>query len=266
MKTNSIENVIILAGGKGTRFSEQTKITPKPLIKVGPDAAIVHIIRHFVAHGVKNIFVAGGYKFPMLAEELGKVFSSNTGSNGDGFVVVNNSEDILHEAKVTVIDTGYETGTAQRIKKVLFYMKEKGYSLKTFITYGDTFSNVDLYKVSEQLETSSANAVITAVNFQERFGIMKVNRSEGNVITNFAEKSQSVDEFINGGFIAADETLIDSIANTDDDFSKDTLTKMQVWGQLGAYIHKGFWFAMDSQRDWETITEMYKANPSQFLK
>ena len=265
METNSITNAIILAGGKGTRFSEQTKTLPKPLIKVGPDAAIVHIIRHFVENGVTNIFIAGGYKFNLLAQELSKVFNPIE-CNSDSFKVISNNEDAIYKAKVTVIDTGYETGTALRIKKVLQYMKESEIPLKTFVTYGDTFSDVNLYNVSKQLEETKTNAVITAVNFRERFGIMKVNGNSDKLITKFAEKSQSVDEFINGGFIAVDETLIEHIHDTDDDFSKDTLPRLQKMERLGAYIHDGFCFAMDSQRDWEEITKIYKENPSNFLK
>lgn len=264
MKQNKITNAIILAGGKGTRLAEQTKKIPKPLIKVGPDPAIVHIIRHFVEHGVTNIFIAGGYKFNLLASELSHIFTKEE-SKSDKFSVISNDSDPIYKANITVIDTGYETSTAVRIKKVLQYMKNNNTPLKTFITYGDTFSDVDLYNVSDELEKTNANAVVTAVRFRERFGIMKVN-SKNNQITKFAEKSQSVDEFINGGFIACDETLYDEIFDSDEDFSKDTLPRMQENMKLNAFIHDGFWFAMDSQRDWEEISKIYKNDPDNFLK
>lgn len=263
MKENKIKNAIILAGGKGTRLSEQTKTIPKPLVKVGPDPAIIHIIRHFVSQGVTNIFIAGGYKFNYLAEELGRIFDKDNSSN-NSFSVVKNDDDLIYKANITVIDTGYETGTALRIKKVLNYMKAQDIPLETFVTYGDTFSNVNLYEVTDAFYKTDANAVITAVRFRERFGIMKVDNE--NNITKFAEKSQSVNEFINGGFIACDETLIELIHDTDDDFSQDTLPRMQSLSKLSAYIHDGFWFAMDSQRDLDEISKIYKRDPMNFLK
>ena len=106
MKENKIKNAIILAGGKGTRLSEQTKTIPKPLVKVGPDPAIIHIIRHFVSQGVTNIFIAGGYKFNYLAEELGRIFDKDNSSN-NSFSVVKNDDDLIYKANITVIDTGY---------------------------------------------------------------------------------------------------------------------------------------------------------------
>lgn len=265
-KTNLIKNAIILAGGKGTRLSEQTKTIPKPLVKVGPDAAIVHIIRHFVENGVKNIYIAGGYKFNLLATELQKRFNVANAAEGNCMVVVDKT-DPIYEANITIIDTGYETGTALRIKKVLQYMKERTNDLNTFVTYGDSFSNVDLTKVSEQWNENNDIATITAVRFYERFGIMRINRENKNQVTEFAEKSQSKDEFINGGFIACHgEELIEAIKDTDDDFSKDTLPRLQGMNRLGAYIHEDFWFAMDSQRDWEEINKIYKKDPENFLK
>lgn len=266
-ESNIIKNAIILAGGKGTRLAEQTKVIPKPLVKVGPDAAIIHIIRHFVRHGVTNIYIAGGYKFNLLAEELKKRFDLHQSSNKhSNCMVITDNNDPIYKAKIKVIDTGYETGTAIRIKKVLEYMKTESNDLRTFVTYGDSFSNVDLNEVSKQWDESNHIATITAVRFYERFGIMKVNQSNNNEVTEFAEKSQSKDEFINGGFIACGENLIDYIEDTDDDFSKDTLPRLQNLNLLGAYIHNDFWFAMDSQRDWEKINEIYKKDPENFLK
>lgn len=256
-------NAIILAGGKGTRLSEQTKTIPKPLVQVGPDPAIFHIIRHFVRHGITDIYIAGGYKFDLLADVIKKKFDlHNSAQEKTNCMIITDEEDLLYKANIKIIDTGFETGTALRIKKVMEYMPDD--SKKTFVTYGDSFSNVDLSKVIAQHEASGHLATLTAVNFQERFGILKID-SEKNVTT-FAEKSQSVDEFINGGFIACSPELINEILDTDDDFSSDTMPRLQGRGQLGAYIHDGFWFAMDSQRDWENINKIYKNDPENFLK
>lgn len=265
-ESNLIKNAIILAGGKGTRLTEQTKVIPKPLVRVGPDAAIIHIIRHFVRNGVTNIYIAGGYKFDLLANELKERFDLHSSIiDNDNCMIVTDTEDPIYKANIKIIDTGYDTGTALRIKKVLEYMKSQDQDLTSFITYGDSFSDVDLNLVSNQWKDAKDVATITAVRFVERFGIMTVDKTDNNKVTKFAEKSQSRDEFINGGFIACSADLIDHIEDTDDDFSKDTLPRLQELNRLGAYIHSGFWFAMDSQRDWEEINQIYKKDPENFL-
>lgn len=256
-----IDNVIILAGGKGTRLSEQTKVIPKPLVKVGPDPAIVHIIRHFVRYGVKNVYIAGGYKFNLLAEELRNIMEVSTHRNDSNVMVLQDKEDPIYSANVKVIDTGFSTDTAERIKRTLSYLPDD--NKETFITYGDSFSNVNLDKVMEQHFNSNCVATLTAVNFYERFGILKLDDDK---VTMFAEKSQSVDEFINGGYIACSADLNDYILDTDGDFSRDTLPRLQEMGKLGGYIHKGFWYAVDSQRDWENINKIYNDDPENFLK
>lgn len=262
---NKITTAIILAGGKGTRLAEQTKVIPKPLVKVGPDPAIIHIIRHFVRFGVKNIYIAGGYKFELLASELEKRFNINKmNGHSDSFKVISNSDDLLHEAKITIVDSGYSTDTAHRIKRTALeipqHLRDEGF----FVTYGDSFSDVDLHKVTNQHLESDAIATLTAVNFQERFGILKMG--ENNKVAEFTEKSQSHDEFINGGYIACNNSLLDVILDTDGDFSKDTLPRLQSMNALGAYVHNGFWFAMDSQRDYEKINAIYNEDPENFLK
>lgn len=261
-KQNKIKNAIILAGGKGTRLSEQTVTIPKPLIRVGPDPAIIHIIRHFVSHGVRNIYIAGGYKFALLAKELEDYFTTGSlSSKNKNISIITDKEDPIYKANIRVVDTGYNADTAERIKKVLKYLPENDKA--TFITYGDTFSDVDLYKVSEQLFSDDESvATLTAVNFTERFGILKL--SNNNKVSQFSEKSQSEDEFINGGFIACRENLDDYLLDTDGDFSRDTLPRLQREELLTAYKHSGFWFAMDSQRDWEEINKYYKENPEKF--
>lgn len=259
--TMKINNAIILAGGKGTRLAEQTKVIPKPLVKVGPDPAIFHIIRHFVKYGVTNIYIAGGYKVDLIINAFEKKFRVDNGE-GTKLQVFSDSSDPIYKANIKIIDTGYSTDTAQRIKRVLAYLPDD--NKKTFITYGDTFSNVNLDNVESQLLESDNVATLTAATFQERFGIMTIDSD--NQITKFAEKSQSVNEFINGGYIACREYLDKYIFDDDSDFSKDTLPRLERAGLISAYIHRGFWFPMDSQRDFEEINKIYKNDPAGFLK
>lgn len=259
--TKKIKNAIILAGGKGTRLSEQTKLIPKPLVKVGPDPAIFHIIRHFVRYGVTNIYIAGGYKVDLIIDTFAKKLRVNQG-RGTSFQIFTNDNDLLYKANITIIDTGYSTDTAQRIAQTLTYLPEN--DKYTFITYGDTFSNVNLDRIEEKLLDSDNVATLTAATFQERFGIMTID--DTGQITKFAEKSQSVDEFINGGYIACSPELGNYIKPDDEDFSKDTLPRLEQHNKINAYIHRGFWFPMDSQRDFEKINKIYNDDPQGFLK
>lgn len=259
-----INTAIILAGGKGTRLSEQTKVVPKPLVKIGPDPMIFHIIRHFVRNGVTNFYIATGYKSNLIIEEFRKYFSVKSIDNKDTLNIVVNEDDLLWKAKINIIDTGYTTGTAQRIKHVLNYIKNTTDEDEVYITYGDSLSNVKLKNVNQTLNNDSSNIlVLTAVKFQERFGILHLNSN--NKVSNFTEKSMSKDEFINGGYMASKLSLIDYIEDEDDDFSTDTLPRLQQQNKLGAYAHEGFWFAVDSQRDWEKINQIYDENPDTFL-
>lgn len=181
--------------------------------------------------------------------------------NDRNVMILQDKEDPIYSANVKIIDTGFSTDTAQRIKRTLSYLPSD--NKETFVTYGDTFSNVNLDKIMEQHFNSDCVATLTAVNFYERFGILKLNNDK---VTMFAEKSQSVDEFINGGYIACSSDLGDYILDTDGDFSRDTLPRLQSMGKLGGYIHKGFWYAVDSQRDWENINKIYDEDPENFLK
>lgn len=263
MTTKKIDTAIILAGGKGTRLSEQTKIIPKPLVKVGPDPAIFHIIRHFVKYGVTNIYIAGGYKVDMIIDTFKHKLNFNNNNGNDNLKIYSNENDLLYKANIHIIDTGYSTDTAQRIKRTLEYLPED--NKETFITYGDTFSDVNLDNVTSTLFSSDTNVVaLTAATFQERFGIMTIDGN--NHVTKFAEKSQSTDEFINGGYMACSKALASHIEPTDSDFSKDTLPRLQEQGHVSAYVHRGFWFPMDSQRDYEQVNKIYNQDPDGFLK
>lgn len=263
MTTSKIDTAIILAGGKGTRLSEQTKTIPKPLVKVGPDPAIFHIIRHFVQYGITNIYIAGGYKVDMIINTFKHKFNFANNNGNQKLKIYSDTTDLLYKANIHIIDTGYSTNTAQRIKRTLAYLPED--NKETFITYGDTFSDVNLNNVTKTLHDNKDNVIaLTAATFQERFGIMTIDGN--NHVTKFAEKSQSTDEFINGGYMACSKDLANYIKSSDGDFSKDTLPRLQTQNRVSAYVHRGFWFPMDSQRDYEEINRIYNQDPDNFLK
>lgn len=262
--SNTVNQAIILAGGKGTRLAEQTKKIPKPLVEVGNKPILLHIINHLAAHGVEHIVIAGGYKVDLIKD----YFLSNK-NKFQGSITLTDEGVFNHQPalpkgvkSLTIADTGLSTGTAQRIKKAKAFLKDQ--SAPFFMTYGDSVSDVDLHSVTEAFKKAESKLTLTAVQYQERFGILKVNANDNNKITKFAEKSMSTDEFINGGFMILSQEVIDYIEDTDDDFSKDTMPRLQSSNQINAYIHKGFWAAMDTQRDCDELNKLYDKNPELF--
>jgi glucose-1-phosphate cytidylyltransferase len=262
MKT--IKHAVILAGGKGTRLAEQTKKIPKPLIEIGNVPILVHIINHLAYYGVEHIVVAGGYKVDLIKEYFmsdrykyqGSVTFSEDGFNGHTPHLPGGLKTL------TIADTGYSTGTAQRIKKAVEYFEDE--DVPFYMTYGDSVSDVDLADVTKTFYQSGHKMTLTAVRFQERFGILKIDPDNNNKITTFVEKSMSKDEFINGGFMILSPDVVKSIDENDDDFSKDTMPRLQAKGQISAHIHPGFWAAMDTQRDYEELNKIYDKHPELF--
>lgn len=260
-----VKQAIILAGGKGTRLAEQTSKIPKPLVRVGNTPIIVHIMNHLIAYGVEHIVIAGGYKIDLIRE----YFMSDE-YKYQGSIEITQSGVISGETphlpnglkKLTIADTGLTTGTSHRIKKAAEYLDNPN---EPFImTYGDSVSDVNLHDVMNTFENSEHLLTLTAVQYQERFGILKVDPEADNKVTKFAEKSMSIDEFINGGFMVLDPQVVDYIYDEDDDFSHDTMPRLQEKGLISAHIHKGFWAAMDTQRDNEELNDLYDKNPELF--
>lgn len=260
---STIRNAIILAGGRGTRLAEQTHSIPKPLVKVGGKPILVHIINKLVSEGVENIVIAGGYKVELIKEYFLSnefVFAGDLNFTEDGKPIPHQSSPFARGLNnLIVADTGLNTNTAQRIKLATDYLEE---GEDFYMIYGDNVSDVDLSQVAKKLHNSSSLAVLTAVRYQERFGIIHVDKN--NTVTKFAEKSMSQNEFINGGFMACSGKLRDYILDTDGDFSKDTLPRLQNEGLLGAHVHDGFWDAMDTQRDYEQLNKLYDERPELF--
>lgn len=262
----TVKHAIILAGGKGTRLAEQTKSIPKPLVEVGNIPIIAHIINHLVSYGVEHIVIAGGYKVEMIKEYFTSDRYRHQGSitiTEDG--VEGNSPHIQRGLKSLVVaDTGLTTGTAQRIKLAAKEFNDD--SVPFWMTYGDSVSDVNLDKVVEQFYNSNSKLTLTGVQYQERFGILQVDPDDNNKITKFAEKSMSMDEFINGGFMVLDPEVLEYIYPEDNDFSKQTMPRLQAEGNISAYLHTGFWAAMDTQSDYENLNEIHDRSPELFTR
>ena len=214
-------NVVILAGGFGTRISEYTKSIPKPMIKINKDPIIVHIMRHYYNYGFKNFFVALGYK---------------------GEVIRNFFKKKKFPWKVNLINTGLKTMTGGRLKRLKKYLKDETFLL----TYGDCLSNVDLRKLVRFHNKKKKLVTLTAVRPPARFGFIKINNS---YVKYFKEKSQVDAGWINGGFFVIEPKFLEFISNDNTFLEKTPLEKVTSKKQLVAYKHHGFWQCMDTVRD-----------------
>jgi glucose-1-phosphate cytidylyltransferase len=214
-------NVVILAGGFGTRISEYTKSIPKPMIKINKDPIIVHIMRHYYNYGFKNFFVALGYK---------------------GEVIRNFFKKKKFPWKVNLINTGLKTMTGGRLKRLKKYLKDETFLL----TYGDGLSNVDLRRLVRFHKKKKKLVTLTAVRPPARFGFIKIDNS---YVKYFKEKSQVDAGWINGGFFVIEPKFLKFIRNDNTFLEKTPLEKVTSKKQLVAYKHHGFWQCMDTVRD-----------------
>lgn len=260
MSDQKIKKVVIFAGGEGTRLSELTGLIPKPLVQIGPDPVMVHIMRHFYKAGYKEFIIAVGY----MSDEFKRYFRDYGFRKRD--ITFSKDSTLIHHSDevedwtVHIVETGAQSDTGKRLDAVREYIGDEPF----FLTYGDSVSNVDLAELEATHFTrpESNLATITAVNREERFGILKVN-NEG-AVENFAEKSSNNTELINGGFIVCNNSILDEVHSESGDFSYETLTKLATSNQLSYYHHKGFWHAMDTKRDYDKLNKLFAEKPELF--
>ena len=220
--------LVILAGGRGTRISEYTKIIPKPMIKIGRIPIIQHIIDYYKSFGVENIYIASGYKSHIIR----KYFHKNK--------------------NITVIDTGLKTLTGGRIKRL-----ENIIDGKFFLTYGDGLSNVNITYLIKSHEKSNKIATVTAVHPVARFGEIKL---KNNLPISFNEKPQVKNDWINGGFFIFEQSIFQYLKNDNTVLETSPMHKLVNDNQLNVYKHQGFWQCMDTVRDKELLDKIYKSN------
>jgi len=229
--------VVILAGGKGTRISEYTKILPKPMIKIGTKPILEHIINYYIKFGFKDFIIASGYKHRIIKDYFKKKNFS---------------------AKIKVIDTGVETLTGSRIKKLSSELKER-----FMLTYGDGLSNINLRKLLKFHIKNKKKITLTAVHPPARFGELSVVK---NTVVNFEEKPQLQKGWINGGFFVVEPEFLNLIGNKNVMLERTPLKKAVKTKNLAAFKHAGFWFCMDTLRDKKVLDNLVKIKKSPWIK
>ena len=253
--------VVILAGGMGTRLSEETKVLPKPMVEIGGKPMLWHIMNWYSIQGYNDFIVCCGYKGNVIKEYFYNMFHAHRDFTIDFYS--HRTEVAYHSLpekpgwKVTCIDTGEQTMTGGRIVKVLPYLENEPFML----TYGDGVSSVDLQHLRFFHEEHNALVTMTAVHSPARFGVLQFPPSSPGLVSSFREKPVGSDtDWVNGGFFIVERfpthLIKDNIENMT--WEKDVLPELVKTGNLAAYKHEGFWKCMDYYKDKQELEEMYK--------
>lgn len=245
--------VVILAGGFGTRISEESHLKPKPMIEIGEQPILWHIMKLYSHYGYNDFIICLGYKAYVIKEYFADYFlhtSDVTFDLAKNEMQVHNN--FSEPWKVTLIDTGLNTMTGGRVKRIQPYVENDTFML----TYGDGVSNVDIRKLVEYHKSQGKIATMTAINVGQRFGVLEVN--EKNEIEAFREKNDNDGGLINGGFMVLQPEIFNYIAGDETVFEKEPLESLAKQGELLAYKHAGFWQCMDTQRDKQRLEEMWQ--------
>jgi len=235
--------VVILAGGLGTRISEETVVKPKPMVEIGPEPILWHIMKLYSAQGFNDFIICAGYKQNMIKDYFISYLRNHVDIEVD---LEKNDLKILndHEEnwKVKVIDTGLLTMTGGRIKRIERYITEDEF----MITYGDGLSDIDLHKLLESHHTSGKLLTVTAVQPKGRFGVLTIESDE---VTDFTEKPPGDGSWVNGGFYVINKAVFNYIKDDTTVFEGEPIRKLVQERKVNAYKHYGFWRAMDTMTD-----------------
>lgn len=245
--------VVILAGGFGTRISEESHLIPKPMIEIGEKPILWHIMKSYSNYGFNEFIICLGYKAYKIKEFFAEYYLHTSDvtidfSNSNEMIVHNN---FAEPWKVTLIDTGLNTMTGGRIKRVKEYIGNEPFML----TYGDGVCDIDISKLCDFHFSHKKNATITAIQPGGRFGTLEINRTD--LVENFAEKTKEDGGWINGGFMVLNPEVIDLITDDTTVFERGPLEILAKTGQLKAYKYDGFWQCMDTQRDKQQLEELW---------
>ncbi len=246
--------VVILAGGLGTRISEESHLRPKPMIEIGDQPILWHIMKYYASYGFDEFIICAGYKQYVIKEYFAEYFLHNSDVTFDlannGITIHNNNSE---QWKVSVIDTGLHTMTGGRIRRIRPYVGDEPFML----TYGDGLCTVDLKALEEFHRAHGKTATITTVNISEMKGVLEV--SDGGQVTSFREKEDRDASLINGGFMVFKKEIFDYLENDETILERGPLSRLSAEGQLMSYYHPGFWQCMDTQREKQKLEEYWSS-------
>lgn len=243
---------VILAGGKGTRISEETEIKPKPMVEIGGKPILWHILKTYSHHGINDFVICLGYKGYVLKEYFANYFLHNSDVTFD---LKKNSMEVhqnhVEPWKVTLVNTGLDTLTGGRLKRIQEYVKDETF----LMTYGDGVGNVDIRKTIEFHREHKKAATITTTQPPGRFGQLRIESNQQ--VTEFQEKPRGDGGWINGGFFVLEPKIFDYITDDQTIWERTPLEKLSQSGNLMAYQHHGFWLPMDTLRDKNHLEDLW---------
>jgi glucose-1-phosphate cytidylyltransferase len=247
---------VILAGGFGTRISEESGIRPKPMVEIGGKPILWHIMKIYSSHGINDFIICCGYKGHMIKEFFSTYFKNNSDFTID---LVSNSVEV-HKSntepwKVTLVETGHNSMTGERIRRIKPYLKNETFCL----TYGDGLSDVNIEELINYHKAQGTIATLTAVQQPGRFGAFNLS-AEDTKVNHFQEKPNGSDvPWINGGFFVLEPEALDYIDENNATWEREPLEKLAKDGELSAYRHAGFWQPMDTLRDKHLLEEVWQS-------
>ena len=244
---------VILAGGLGSRLSEETAIKPKPMVEIGGKPILWHIMNIFSAHGVDEFIIALGYRGDVIKQYFLNFYALNNNLTidlGSGETTIQNRD--LPRWKVHLVDTGESTQTGGRVKRIEQWLcRDQSFML----TYGDGVANVDLSNVIRFHESHGRLATVTTVRPPARFG--NIQCDDTNRVERFVEKPQAAEGWINGGFFVLNRGVLELIDGDDTLWEREPMERLAASGELMAYHHDGFWQPMDTLRDRKALEELW---------
>jgi glucose-1-phosphate cytidylyltransferase len=253
---------VILAGGYGTRLSEETGIKPKPMVEIGEQPILWHIMKIYSVHGINEFIICCGYKGHVIKQYFANYFLNSCDVTFD---MRNNSMEIHQSAsepwKVTVVDTGLKTMTGGRLRRVKEYVSDGTFCM----TYGDGVSDVDITKLIAFHRSHGRLATLTAVQPLGRFGVFSLDDGVDR-IRYFKEKPQGDGAWLNGGFFVLEPGVMDYIEGDSTVWEQGPMNRLASDGQLHAYRHLGFWQPMDTLRDKLVIEELWESGKAPWKK
>ncbi len=246
--------VVILAGGLGTRISEESHLRPKPMIEIGEKPILWHIMKEYSHYGFNDFLICLGYKQHLVKEYFADYYLY---SSDVTFDLSRNSMKVLnHYAEpwtVTLVDTGLFTMTGGRIRRVKDYIGDETFML----TYGDGVSDVDIGELLKFHKSHGKIGTLTAIAVDQRFGVLDIG--ENGEIREFSEKDEKDASVVNGGYMVFEPGIFDYITGDDTVFEKESLKQLAHDDELRAFLHKGFWKCMDTQREKEQLEKLWAA-------
>ncbi len=245
--------VVILAGGFGTRISEESQFKPKPMIEIGGMPILWHIMKEYSHYGFNEFIICAGYRQHVIKEWFADYFLHTSDITFD---FTNGNEMIVHNKhsepwKVTVVDTGLNTQTGGRVKRIQEYVGNETFML----TYGDAVGDVNIEELLKTHKASGKMGTISVYNFGQNKGVLELS-SDGSVEA-FREKSDLDGDLINIGYMVFEPQLFDYIPSDSTVFEKEPMDALVKMGQLGSYIHKGFWQCMDTLREKQKLEKLW---------